>query len=218
MQTGRQNTKKNTMKEFLKTTIVGGVLFLVPVALLLAALGHALRLAVKITQPISSGLHLDQIGKIAGIGMVTILAVFLLFLVSFIAGLVARTKMGGLISGWFENSFFDSFPKYQTFKSMAQGLEQLESENNDLKPVLVSMEGGWQPGYLLEPLEHDWVAVFVPHAPTPMAGTIRYFPADRVRVLDIPMSTVTEIVKNMGVGSRTALRGTNLSQAGGPAH
>jgi hypothetical protein len=78
------------------------------------------------------------------------------------AGIIARTKIGGRISGWFEASFFDSFPKYQTFKSMAQGLEQLEGTDHGLKPALVSAEGGWQIGYLLEPLENDWVAVFIP--------------------------------------------------------
>jgi uncharacterized membrane protein len=206
--------QEKSMKEFLKNTIVGGVIFLVPVALLLAALGHAMALAIKLVEPVSSGLQLDRVGKVAGIGIVTILAVLLLISISFMAGLIARTRLGGHISGWFENSIFDNFPKYQTFKSMAQGLEQLEGENNDLKPVLVSTEGGWQLGYLLEPLEDGWVTVFVPQAPTPMAGNIKYFPADRVRLLDIPMPQLTEIVKNMGAGSGRALRGANLSQAG----
>jgi hypothetical protein len=76
---------------------------------------------------------------------VTLLAVLLLVLVSFVAGLVARTKIGELISAWFENSFFDNFPKYQTFKSMAQGFE-LESADHGMKPALVSTEGGWQIG------------------------------------------------------------------------
>jgi uncharacterized membrane protein len=201
------------MKEFLKNTIVGGVVFLVPVALLLAALGHAMGFAAKLTQPVSSGLHLDQTGKIAGIGIVTILAVLLLIFVSFVAGLVARTKIGTHISDWFESSFLNSLPMYQTFKSMAQGLEQVEGADSQLKPVLVSIEGGWQIGYLLEPLEKGWIAVFLPQAPTPMAGNIKYFPADRVRLLNIPMPQLIEIVKNLGVGSGTALRGANLSRA-----
>ena len=46
------------MKEFLKTTIVGGVLFLLPVALVLFILGYAVRLAAKVVQPISNSLHL----------------------------------------------------------------------------------------------------------------------------------------------------------------
>ncbi|WP_456815427.1 hypothetical protein [Bradyrhizobium sp. USDA 4508] len=63
------------MKEFLKTTLIGGALFLLPVALVLAILSHAMRLAVKAALPVSHALHFDQIGKVAGIGIVTVVAV-----------------------------------------------------------------------------------------------------------------------------------------------
>jgi len=202
------------MKAFLKTTIVGGALFLLPVALVLAILGHALRIAIKAALPIVNFLHFDQIGKALGVGLVTTVAVILLVLVSFVAGMVARTKAGSRISGWFEKSFLSGVPQYQMVKSVAEGLSQAEGTSNDFKPVLVSSEGGWQIGYLLEQLENNWVAVFVPQAPTPLAGNVRYFPGDRVRPLHITMLQARAIVKNIGVGSATALRGVNLSPPG----
>ena len=52
------------MKEFLKTTIVGGALFLLPLGLVLLILGYALRLATSVAQPISKALHLDQLGDL----------------------------------------------------------------------------------------------------------------------------------------------------------
>ena len=48
--------------KFLKATIVGGLLFLVPVVLIIVVLGHAMRLAVKVAQPISESLQLDNVG------------------------------------------------------------------------------------------------------------------------------------------------------------
>ena len=42
-------------------------------------------------------------------------------------------------------------------------------------------------GYLLEPLENGWLSVFLPQAPTPMSGNVMYFPADRVKPLNITM-------------------------------
>lgn len=204
------------MKEFLKTTIVGGVVFLLPVALVLAVLDHAFRIAVKAAQPISHGLHLDQLGKIAGIGIVTTLAVLLLVLISFIAGLVARTRAGSRISAWFERSFLGSSPQYQMVKSVAQSLAEVETTSNDLKPVLVSTDGGWQIGYLLEPLENGWVAVFMPQAPTPTSGSIRYFPAGRIRPLELTMLQARTLVKNIGIGSAEALQGADLDPPGSP--
>ena len=88
---------------------------------------------------------------------------------------------------------------------MAEGLAHIESASG-LKPALVSIEDGWQIGYLLEQLENDWVAVFLPQAPTPMSGNIMYFPANRVRPLGITMVQAMSIVKAIGVGSGAALQ------------
>jgi uncharacterized membrane protein len=76
--------------------------------------------------------------------------------------------------------------------------------------VLVSIEDGWQIGYLLEPLGNDWVAVFLPQAPTPMSGNVVYFPSDRVRPLEITMVQAMSVVKRIGVGSDDILRGVDL--------
>ena len=202
------------MKEFLKTTIVGGVLFLLPVALVLFILGYAVRLAAKVVQPISNSLHLDRLGDVGGVGVVTIFAVLVLIFVSFIASIVARTTVGGRMSRWFENSLLGSLPQYQLVKSMAEGLAQVESTSG-VKPALVSIEGGWQIGYLLEPLENGWVAVFLPQAPAPMSGNVMYFPADRVRPLGITMVQAMALVKRIGVGSGEALRGADLRPPAG---
>ena len=76
---------------------------------------------------------------------------------------------------------------------------------------MVNIEDAWQIGYLLEQLENDWVAVFLPQAPSPMSGNVMYLPADRVRPLGINMVQAVAIVKSLGVGSAKALRGTDLT-------
>jgi uncharacterized membrane protein len=160
------------MKEFLKTTIVGGALFLLPVALILAILGHAMLIAIKAAQPVSNAMHFDQVGKIAGASIVTTVAVILLVLVSFAAGMVARTRAGARISAWFEKSFLGGLPQNQMVKSVAEGLAHAEGASDGFKPVPINNEGGWAIGYLLEALDNGWVAVFVPQAPTPLAGNV----------------------------------------------
>lgn len=197
------------MKTFLKTTILGGVLFLLPVAVILILLGHALGLATKAATPISHYLGLDRFGEWSGIGAVTLIAVVVLVFVSFMAGILARTERGRRASRWFENSVFGNLPQYQLFKNMGEGLAQVEGASG-AKPVLVSIDDGWQIGYLLEPLEQGWVVVFLPQAPTPMSGNVMYFPSDRIRPLDITMVQAMAVVKRIGVGSSQLLRGADL--------
>jgi len=202
------------MNAFLKATIIGGILFLLPLAIVLMILGYALGLAAKLAKPISDQLDLQQLGDLAGIGIVTILSALLLVLVAFAAGMAARTYLGERISRWFESSLLGRLPQYQMAKSMSEGLAQLENASG-IKPALISIEGGWQIGYLIESLENGWLGVFLPQAPTPMSGNIIYFPADRVRPLSITMVEAMSVIKRIGVGSGDALRGADLKQPPG---
>jgi uncharacterized membrane protein len=199
---------KETLREFVKTTIIGGASFLLPVAIIIFILSYALRLVKRIAEPISRSLHLDHLVG-AGIGTVTVLSVAALILVSFAAGIIARTAAGRRITRWSENSLLGRLPHYQVIKSMAEGLAHIE-HTSGLKPALINIEGGWQIGYLIEQLNKNWVVVFLPQAPSPMSGNVMYMPADRVRPLDVTMVQAMSIVKAIGVGSSAALRGVDL--------
>src|SRR6516162_3976375 len=111
------------VKEFLKTTIIGGTSFLLPVALVVLVLSYALRLVKRIATPISHSLQLDQLGDVAGVGAATLLSVLALILVSFAAGIVARTAVGGRVTRWSETSVFGRIPHYQLIKRGLRGIE-----------------------------------------------------------------------------------------------
>jgi uncharacterized membrane protein len=178
----------------LKTTIVGGLLFLLPLVLVVLLLSHALRFAGKAVGPISEFLTLD---KVFGPAAEESLAVLILVFISLAAGLIARTRFGRDIMRWTENSFLGGLPQYRLVKSVAEGFAQIENAEN-LKPVLVNIEEGWQIGYLLESLQTGWVVVFVPQAPTPMSGNVMYLPEERVRPLAISMVETMSLVKQRG--------------------
>lgn len=195
------------LNDFLKTTIVGGLLFLVPVILLLVILGHAMRLVGKVAAPIAAEFPVHEI---AGVAVASLLAVIVLLLLAFFAGLVARTDTGRAVMRWFEESLLGGLPQYRMMKTMAEGLAQVEDASG-IKPALVSIEGGWQIGYVLEEMRPGWTAVFLPQAPTPMAGNVMYMPSDRVRLLDMPIGEAMLLVKRLGVGSAQALRQADLT-------
>lgn len=195
------------LKDFLKTTIVGGLLFLVPVILLLAILGHAMRLVGKVATPIAAEFPVHEI---AGVAFATIVAALVLLVLAFLAGLMARTDTGRAVMRWFEESLLGGLPQYRMMKTMAEGLAQVEDASG-IKPALVSIEGGWQIGYVLEEMRAGWTAVFLPQAPTPMSGNVMYMPSDRVRPLDMPIGEAMLLVKRLGVGSADALRHADLT-------
>ena len=197
----------SALLKLLKATIVGGLLFLLPLILVVLLLGHAMKLAAKVAHPISQMVGLQSLLGPAG---EEAFAILILVVISIIAGIVASTALGKALMRWTENSFLGGLPQYRLMKTMAEGLAQIETADG-ASPALINIEDGWQLGYSLEQLQNGWVAVFVPQSPTPMSGNIIYLPAQRVRLLNIPMMEAMGIVKSMGVGSGKALHGVDLA-------
>jgi uncharacterized membrane protein len=195
------------LKDFLKVTIVGGLLFLVPVVLLGLVLRRALEFAGKAAKPVAA---LFPVHQVAGFAVGTIVAALMLLLVAFLAGLGARTKTGRKLTHWVEESFLGNLPQYRVMTSMAEGLTKIE-QGEGLTPVMVSIDDAWQLGYALEELGGGWTAVFIPQSPTPLSGNVLYVSSSRIRTLDIGIHEAMKLVKHMGMGSAAALKGVDFS-------
>ena len=128
---------KNPFVEFLKATLAGGVLFLLPVVLVLIVLHRAMSYALGAAKPIS---HLLPVERVIGAYGENALAIFMLILVSLLAGLVARTRDGRRIMRWSERSLLGGLPQYQLVKTMAEGLAHVENAKKSVQPALISIE------------------------------------------------------------------------------
>lgn len=199
----------NTIKAFLKATLVGGLMFLVPVVLVVLVLRHALQLAAKLAVPLADVLPVSHVG---GVGVVTLVAVAILLVIAFLAGLLARTGPGRRVTHWFEESLLGGLPQYRMVKLLADGLTQLET-GGDMQPVLMRGDEGWMLGYQMEELPDGWRVIFLPASPTPMSGNVIYVEASRVQPLDLSMREAMLLVKRLGIGSAEKLRSTNLGNS-----
>lgn len=78
------------MFKFLKTTVLGGILFIVPIVIFIAIIGKALELTNMIATPLAENLIVDSVGDLA---IVHLLALAILILICFAAGLAAKTQL-----------------------------------------------------------------------------------------------------------------------------
>src|SRR5262245_34578646 len=88
-------TSETSLPILLRATIVGGLLFLLPLILIALLLGHAIHIASAVTQPIANLLTLDRVIGPAGEKG---LAVVGLVVIAIAAGLVAHTGLGRRIT------------------------------------------------------------------------------------------------------------------------
>jgi uncharacterized membrane protein len=188
---------------FIKTTLVGGLFFIIPIVLLIYLVGKVIGIFRQIIAPISEKIDISLFG---GETTSRILATILLLLLCFIAGLVARRKKTSPIKDWVEDNIFSNIPGYTLLKGMTETAVGFDSKN--LKEVvLVNIEEVWQIGFLMEQIDEDISVVFIPGAPNPMAGDVVFVKQDRLKKLNIDEISVIKIYRKLGIDSKKVLDG-----------
>ena len=194
--------------QFIKDTLVGGVLFLLPGALLLWLAEKVLPLARQLMKPVENLLPGHLVAQFA---LGTLLAVLALLLVAFIAGLLARTAPGQRLIRWIEESIVGSLPQYRMAKSVLEGRGGGDGDGvPDVQPVLVPAGEGWRIGLKFDSIEGGWASVFLPNSPKARTGSIVLLPESSLRPLDLPIGETTLLLSRLGGGAGAALRGVKL--------
>ena len=134
---------------FLKTTIIGGFVFLVPFIIVVAIFGKAFQLMRKVAEPISVLFPVDSVGDIA---IVNLLAIILIVAICFLAGLVARASLAGRLVQVLEARFLEHLPIYSFVKGMTASVAGSES-GKELTAVLARLDDYWQVAFEVERLE-----------------------------------------------------------------
>lgn len=184
---------------FVKTTVIGGLLVLVPgyVSVLLLAKAAAGLLAVlkPVTALLPDELHAFR-------GLVSLLIVLF---VCFALGLLARTLAGRALVGAFERRVLERIPGFTLIRGFTRRLSG-QSEGEQFQPVLVEIEEALTPAFVVEELEDGRVVVLVPSVPTPAAGALYVLPRARVHRVDVPMTQAISVITHWGAGTANLVK------------
>lgn len=182
-----------SIAEFTKTTLVGGLLIVLPIyltfILLAKTIKGALGLVAPITNQIPSGVEFRQfvsIGIVVG--------------VCFLAGVIVRTDFGRMAKNSIEHNLLERIPGYAMLRDLTARLTGREQDES-WAPALVDIEDALVPAFVIEELEDGACTVFVPSVPTPAAGAIYILPRERVHLIDVPFAQALRVVTKWGVGA-----------------
>ena len=188
--------------QFLKTTVIGGILFLVPVIFFIAVIGKALEITDEMATPLAAVLPVDSIG---GLAVVRILAIVILVLICFVAGLAASTVIAKKLVGALEANVLSKLPAYELLKSKSQSILSPE-DIEEMIPVVARFDDSWQVAFEIERIEGGKVVIFVPGAPDPWSGKVSVVTADRITPLHLTIPDVAKMARRLGRGANEALR------------
>jgi uncharacterized membrane protein len=185
--------------EFIKTTVLGGFLVLLPVVAVLALVGIAVATLIKIVTPIVGKLPIKTVG---GLALATLLAVFFLLAFCFLAGLLVRMRMGQLVQKRVENLLLQRLPGYVMFKNLTRQLAG--QEGIEFAPALVDLYGSQARVVDLIVEEHadGKFTVFVPISPTATLGQVYLLPHANVERLEARFVDVVNSMTQWGMESK----------------
>ena len=192
--------------QFLRTTLVGGLLFLVPITILVMVLGKAVAVAHKVVDPLAE--HLP-VHSMIGLRTPVLLAIGVMVLFCFFTGCFARTALAKKITNGLEGAVLSNVPGYEFLKGMSESTLGVAKEGA-YPVVLVRFDDAWQIGFQVEAIENGLVAVFIPDAPNPQSGAVHLLMADRITPAEIPLAAALKCLKRLGAGSNALLRGLSL--------
>jgi uncharacterized membrane protein len=142
-------------------------------------------------------LGLDNAGDKKWVPFVTLFLVVVLF---FICGLLARFAMIGKMKEWIENNVLLYIPTYSKYK--AKMTAKLQPEEDVRPPVLVELNGAWKPGFLIKTNEEK-STVFLPTTPDIDYGEVWIVENARVSLLEMTTKEFKTSLLLSGKGMKT---------------
>jgi len=182
------------LREFVTSTVVGGLFVVVPVYLATLLLLKGMKSVTGLVRPFA-GLLPDWIPAENFFALLLVLAF------CFVVGMIVRTRAGRAARESMEKLFFERLPGYGLLRGLTQRLAG-DSEDTAWEPALIEIEEALVPGFIIEELEDGRVTVFVPSVPTPLAGAVYVIARARVHTLDIPFTDAIRSISRWGSGSK----------------
>ena len=177
---------------FLKTTLLGGLVVLLPAYITVLMVLKGLGIATGVLQPVSSQLPTGEHYRY-------LFAILILLAACFLAGLFIRTAVGRIVKRAVEQRFLERVPGYTVFRGLAEKLSN-QRGSDQYTAALAVIEEALVPACIVERHANGICTVFVPSAPTPAMGTIYILPASRVYEVDASLVQIASCVSKWGIG------------------
>jgi len=188
--------------DFVKAMVIGGVLFFIPLIILIVILQKAFQIAAALVMPI---IKLLNVTHIFGIGVEIIVAIAIILFILYLGGLISKTSRAKKAVKKIEDALLSKVPGYDMIKNMGESFVGFEG-NTSISTVLARIEDAWQYGFLIEEIEGEQYAVYVPGAPNPMSGSVYILEKARIKKTNIPLQAAMKSLRGLGVGSNELLK------------
>ncbi|MCK5114321.1 MAG: DUF502 domain-containing protein [Phycisphaerae bacterium] len=187
------------LKAFVLTTILGGVVVILPAAILLFVFKWIFGMVISGVRPAAETL-VDQ--SDFGFALATIIVLGVIIGACFLLGLLIRTKVGKLMHQLIENAILSRFPGYSLLReTVGQLLGGKKSPFSTVALAQIYGNDTLVTAFVTDEHENGMFTVFVPTGPNPTSGNIYHLEAQYVHVVDVSVESTMRSIISCGAGS-----------------
>jgi len=191
------------IKSFFKTTLLGGVLVVLPIVILILVFRWLYEFIADKIKPLTYILlETAKLQEFVASG----LAIIIILLSFFVVGLIIKTRLGQYSFEQLELRFLTKLPLYNIIKETI--LQLVGTEKKLFKHVaLVNLFGNETRVTAFITDEHDdgSYTVFVPSGPAPTAGFVYHLTGNNVQIVNYPIDKAMRTIFSVGAGSKELL-------------
>lgn len=193
------------LKNFLKTSLLGGVVVILPVAILVSVTLWVVDLVTGLIEPFTRLLISDsQLNEKAA----EILVIILILLTCFFVGVLVRTQLGGFLYRFLETRILKLAPGYSMIKETVLQIFGSRKDSPFSSVALVQVFGNetLMTAFVTDTHEDGSFTVFVPTGPNPTSGLIYHLEGRYVHPVDVPVQDAMRSIISCGAGSTQLLQ------------
>ncbi len=184
--------------EFMKATVIGGIFFLIPLAVVVVVVGKLVLVMRSFAESLAPFLPVDShIGTV----VLNLLAVLVILGFCFLAGLAAQRSYAKTIVAKLETTLLAALPGYAFVKGFGDNLRRSDEISESFLPVSVDFDDYTQLAFEIERQPQGKVALYLPSAPNPWSGTVVYVTNERVTRLPMSLNEALKNIRMLGKGS-----------------
>jgi uncharacterized membrane protein len=188
------------INNFFKTSLLGGTVILLPIALLAFAFVWIFHFITGIIQPLTNlvlkRLLLPEITA-------DILVVVIIILACFAIGVLVKTKFGGFIFHTIEHRILKVAPGYSLIKEMVvQLLGQKESPFSKVALARIFQNETLVSCFITDRHRDGSYTLFVPTGPNPTSGMIYHVKGEYVHPVKVSVEEAMRSIISCGAGSQ----------------
>ncbi len=185
-----------TIFDFIKTSVVGGVVVVIPIALIVISLGKTFKSLITKTEPLTENM---MYGPLANAIIATVIVIAGVILVFFIVGVILKTIWGKSIQNWLEKRIYENIPMFSTFKQLTQRITGIENSNFPVVEIDLYGTGVKVLGVVVEKLEDERLMVYAPSSPLVTVGQLYVVPNDRINELNASIHDTLNCLSQAGL-------------------